>query len=257
MKITVILRNILYFTKRLVEAEKKRNHEIIRFLQNYDIVNFNQYKILTMKPIIIIYAMVFGLFSCNTNENKTISSQSEIKSDGIETKDVTYFINTKESILQWKGSMIGLYAHEGTLSLLSGSLTLKNDTITNGVFTVDLNSMKTTDSDDLYKKAPREKLVGHLKSDDFFGVEKFPTAKFKIKKVEKNMLTGDLTIRGITNPEKITDITIINNNEIFSASGKLAFDRQKYGITYKNTMGDMVISDEITLTISITGNKNK
>ena len=46
------------------------------------------------------------------------------------------------------------------------------------------------------------KLVNHLKSEDFFSVEKFPTATFKVTKseakAEKSLITGDLTIKGIT-----------------------------------------------------------
>jgi len=50
---------------------------------------------------------------------------------------------------------------------------------------------------------PREKLIGHLKAADFFDTENFPTAIFKITKVNGNEVFGNLTIKGKTNEEKL------------------------------------------------------
>ena len=62
--------------------------------------------------------------------------------------------------------------------------------------------------------------VGHLKSDDFFGVEKYPVATFKVKKStafknNKATLTGDLTIKEKTNE---ISFEITKNNNEYSAS---------------------------------------
>ena len=92
-----------------------------------------------------------------------------------------------------------------------------------------------------------------MKSDDFFSTDKFPTAEFKIKNHTGDVVTGDLTVKGITLEETVTNVIISRTNGTISATGNLIFDRQKYNVTYKNKMGDMVISDDIELTISISG----
>ena len=206
-----------------------------------------------MRPIIIAVAITIGLLACNnTSQNETnkinpVTSNTKV----VETTSVFYSINVDKSIVNWKGSMVGVYAHEGTVVLTNGSLTVQDGLVTDGSFTVDLNSMITTDSDVLYKMAPREKLIGHLKADDFFGTEKFPTAVFKINSVKGAVLKGDLTVKGVTHEESVTSVKLTESDGVINATGSLVFDRQKYGITYKNKMNDMVLSDDIELVISI------
>ncbi len=206
-----------------------------------------------MRPIIIAVAITIGLLACNnTSQNETSSVKPETTNkEVVETTSVFYSIDVDKSVVNWKGSMVGVYAHEGTVVLTNGSLTVRDGLVTDGSFTVDLNSMITTDSDVLYKMAPREKLIGHLKADDFFGTEKFPTAVFKINSVEGDVLKGDLTVKGVTHEESVTSVKLTESDGVINATGSLVFDRQKYGITYKNKMNDMVLSDDIELVISI------
>ncbi|MDX2443150.1 MAG: YceI family protein [Bacteroidales bacterium] len=206
-----------------------------------------------IKTILIVSVLALG-FSTGSQAGESQSSKSNAETENnTKAASANYSINTESSVVNWKGSMAGVYAHTGTLKLSKGSMVLKNGKISKGNFTVDMNSMKTTDSDDNYKNAPRERLVGHLKSDDFFATEKFPTASFKITKHSENELSGELTVRGITNKETVTNVKISESDGAFKATGNLVFDRQKYKVTYKNKMGDMVLSDDIELTISISG----
>ena len=205
------------------------------------------------KTILIASILAFGLLSCNNAGQKKTDQTNTETAEKEETVSVTYLIDEQNSMVNWKGSMIGVYAHTGTIKFFKGSLTLKNEVIIEGSFMADLNSMVATDSDELYKNAPRERLIGHLKSDDFFSTDKFPTAEFKIKNHTGDVVTGDLTVKGITLEETVTNVIISKTNGTISATGNLVFDRQKYNVTYKNKMGDMVISDDIELTISISG----
>lgn len=209
--------------------------------------------IMKMRTLIIAGAITVGLLACNnTSQNETSNAKPKTSNyKAVETTPVSYSIDASKSIVNWKGSMAGVYAHEGTVALTNGSLTVKDGLVTDGNFTVDLNSMVTTDSDVLYKMAPREKLIGHLKTDDFFGTDKFPTAVFKIKSVEGDVLTGDLTVKGVTHEESVTSVILTESESAVTATGNLVFDRQKYGIVYKNKMNDMVLSDDIELVISI------
>ena len=111
-----------------------------------------------------------------------------------------------------------------------------------------MTTITNTDQEGEYKG----KLEGHLKSDDFFGVETYPTATLIFTKVEasdKNAytVTGDLTIKGKTNP--ITFTISINGSK---ATASLKVDRSKYDVKYGSTsffegLKDKAIYDEFDL----------
>ena len=112
-------------------------------------------------------------------------------------------VNTEQSTIGWIGKKIG-GQHEGSINVKSGSIELKRNNIIAGNFTID---MSTISCSDLKDAGYNQKLVGHLKSDDFFGVAKFPTASLVITKAtsfkdNKASVTGNLSIKGKT--EKIT-----------------------------------------------------
>jgi polyisoprenoid-binding protein YceI len=102
----------------------------------------------------------------------------------------------------------------------------------------------------------KNQLEGHLRSDDFFGVENFKTANLVFKKIKakgKNQynVTADLTIKGIT--KSINFDVLLNGN---TATAELKVDRTKYGVKYGSgsffsNLGDKTISDEFILDISI------
>ena len=130
---------------------------------------------------------------------------------------------------------------------------MKDGKIVRGKFTVDMTSIEVTD---LKAGEGKEKLEGHLKADDFFGVEKFATASMNFKMVTPKAngvysVVADLTIKGITKPVNF-DLTVKDNN----ATAKVVVDRTKYDIKYGSgsffdNLGDKVISDNFDLTVSL------
>lgn len=204
-------------------------------------------------PILFAIALSFVLFSCQSNKTESTENSDETMTNDEVSAPVAYKINTEVSKVSWKGSMIGVYAHEGDLMLSEGNIIITDGKAVEGSFTVDMNSMVTTDDDALYKMAPREKLIGHLSADDFFATAQFPTSTFKIKSQSGNTITGDLTIRDKTNEETITDVVITEENGSFTATGNLIFNRQTYNVAYEHKMNDMVLSNDIELKISLTG----
>ena len=80
-------------------------------------------------------------------------------------------VNTEKSVITWKGYKV-TGQHEGTLEIKNGKLNFDKGNLTGGSFDIDMTSIATTD----LSGGTAEKLNGHLKSPDFFGVEKFPTA---------------------------------------------------------------------------------
>lgn len=199
-----------------------------------------------LKHILLATAAATVMFACG-GEKKT---ESVIDSTGVET---TYTIDTASSKVAWKGSMLKMHSHNGVISLTEGSLTAKGNLITAGSFTINMKSIAPLDSN-YTKDHPKDYLIGHLSGADFFAVDTFPTAKFVVKKVEGSTITGDLTVRGKTNEEKVTDVVVTADSANVNATGKLTFNRQKYGVAYK-AANDMVLSDDIELNITLVGKK--
>ena len=115
--------------------------------------------------------------------------------------------------------------HNGTVNFKDGALVFKGNKLVGGTFTVDMTSLTATDLSGEYQG----KLNGHLKADDFFGTDKFPTATLVFKKIGAKSAnvytaTADLTIKGITQP--VTFDMTVNGN---TATTTFNVDRTKYG----------------------------
>lgn len=156
-------------------------------------------------------------------------------------------VKVESSSVVWKGYKV-TGSHEGTITLKSGSLSFDGDKLVGGEFVIDMTTINTTDLDGEMKG----NLDGHLKSDDFFGIEKYPTAKLvftKVKAKGKNSysVTGDLTIKGKTAPVTF-DISIYGSK----ATASLKVDRTKYDVRYGSAsffddLKDKAIYDEFDL----------
>lgn len=161
-------------------------------------------------------------------------------------------INTNKSVVTWTGNKIG-GSHTGEVKVKSGYLEFTKGEITGGEVIMDMNSITNTDLKD---EGSNQKLVGHLKSEDFFGVEKYPTSTYKITKASrfkdgKATLTGVLTIKGKS--ENVSaDVTKKGN----TYSSQLKVDRSKFDVRYGSksffdNLGDKVIDDIFILDIQL------
>lgn len=161
-------------------------------------------------------------------------------------------INISKSEVEWTGKKIG-GSHTGEIKLKSGNLEFKGDNIIGGTVIMDMNSITNTDLTD---EGYNQKLVSHLKSDDFFGVEKYPTALFEITKSGKfkdgkASVTGKLTIKGKT--EEITFDVLKEGDKYFT---RIEVDRSKFDVRYGSNsffdnLGDKAINDVFTLDITL------
>ena len=168
----------------------------------------------------------------------------------------SFTIDPANSSVKWTGTMLGVKSHYGQVGLTEGVLTVKGPSIQGGRFVVDMSSITAQDSayaPDDAKQGTRAMLLGHLASPDFFDVASHPQATFEITSVEAGVLVGNLTVRGVTNQEKVTDVTMSTDGDSMKATGKLTFDRQKYGVAWSSGAKDMVLNDNIELEISIAG----
>ena len=101
----------------------------------------------------------------------------------------------------------------------------------------------------------KENLEGHLKSDDFFGIEAYPKANFTMTEVSgtngKYQVKGNMTIKGETNPVAF-EMAVSDH----TATASFKIDRTKYGIKYKSgsffdNLKDKAIYDEFDLNVML------
>lgn len=159
-------------------------------------------------------------------------------------------VDTATSTFKWKGTKKLGDNHYGTIKLKKASAILKKGKVMSGEFVMDMNNF---DSEDLPAKTPKgKKLIGHLKSPDFFNVAKYPTAKLVLAKISNGKAMGTLTIMGKTHP-----ITVPYKQEGNSFTGTMTFDRTKYGMIYnsgnffKKLVDTKVINNDVTIDFDV------
>jgi polyisoprenoid-binding protein YceI len=194
------------------------------------------------------FLMLIVLASCNTNPNQASTEQSQ----GVATADNIYNIETVQSQITWTGREVSTSYHYGTLDFVSGNFEISNGAIVNGEFIVDMTSINNQDMEGDRKA----RLEGHLKSDDFFSVESYPTAAISINSSElisdgKWNVSADLSIKGFTHP---VNFEMISSEDGWSAN--LVFDRSKYDVRFRSgsffeNLGDKLIYDDIELSINL------
>ena len=200
------------------------------------------------KSTLIVFTFIITLFISSCGNTETKKQESHFKVQVVDSVLKYLNINTSTSTVEWKGVMVGIYSHNGFISVKEGNLVWQGNSITSGSITIDMKTMSQSDS--LYK-TEENKLIAHLESPDFFDVDNFPTATFEIisSDLNTNKVYGNLTVRGKTYEEFVENVVF--DGEKNSASGTLKFDRQKYGVAYKGSKKDMLVGDEVVMKISL------
>ena len=152
------------------------------------------------------------------------------------TESTTYEVGT--SSIAWRGfkSFVVNDEHVGNIGISDGSFEVSDGKVVGGSVVIDMNSIENTDIED---EGKRGYLVGHLKSQDFFFVDSFPTAQFEIVNVKEteggatnSIVVGNLTIRGITHSiEFPANVTVGDASVSFSAP-TFGIDRTKWDVKY-------------------------
>ncbi len=172
----------------------------------------------------------------------------------------TFAIDPAGSTLQWKGSKVVGDTHTGTLGIKSGEIVYAKEGPTSAVIVIDMKSITNTDLKDA---EDNKKLVKHLKSNDFFSVEKHPEAKLTIKKFTKTgkedfKLDGDLSIKGIVKAVSLNAKIQQEKQGITKIIADLEFDRTEFDVRYGSGkffqgLGDKMISDKIQIKVELKG----
>ncbi len=159
-------------------------------------------------------------------------------------------VDTKASKVYWTGKKVS-GEHTGYLSLGNGTVFVTGNQVVGADINLKMSSIEVTDLTGAWK----DKLVDHLKSEDFFSIEKYPNATFKISSVtnsgSQQKVVGDLTIKGITHEISFPAKVILREGMV-TASGTAIIDRTKWDIKYGSgqffsDLGDSMISDEFEI----------
>ena len=160
-------------------------------------------------------------------------------------------IDATKSVVAWLGKGV-THNQNGTISIKEGNLIFKAKKLKGGNVTIDMtsiNALSTTPDKKAY-------LEGHLKKDEFFGTEKYPTATLVFKTIADKgngiyTITADLTIKAATNPVTF-DLLVVGK----TAKTKVTFDRTKFDVSYgsatfSDKLGDKAIYDNIELEVTL------
>ena len=214
-----------------------------------------------MRKLTLLLGISVFLISCQEDKSEKVKTEEakpvpQVQSEGK--------FKVAESEIMWKGYK-PTGSHYGSVQLKEGFFAVKDNQLTGGKFVVDMTTIEDLDmpKDDPYN----QKLVSHLKSDDFFYVEKFPVATFEITSVKpdegnKFLIEGNLAIRdsvkSITFPAQVT----IKDNELNFVSDTIKIDRTEFGIKYKSkkffdNLKDKFINDLFDLSVKLKATKEK
>ena len=164
--------------------------------------------------------------------------------------EVTYAVNVAESAISWTGAKAAGSSHTGSIDVADGSLVVAGDALVSGSFVIDMTTIS-------YENA---RLEGHLKDDDFFGVDTFPTASLVILSAEpmgdnQYAVVGDLTIKEITHPIEFV-ATATQEDGGLVAQADMVFDRALYDVQYGSgsffsDLGNDLINDEVEISVTL------
>lgn len=166
-----------------------------------------------------------------------------------------FHVDTTNSIIKWTGSNLFKFnKHFGTVKFEKGNLVLKKDSIIGGDFEIDMNTIRNTDG------KYNEMLVGHLKNEDFFDVEKYPKSRLEILKItykdHSNLdIEARLTIKGITQPINYSS-TLDQSGEQLIMKSQFIIDRTRWNVNYESKslldgLKDDIISDAIAFEVTV------
>jgi polyisoprenoid-binding protein YceI len=233
-----------------------------------------------MKTISISAALLIGLVACFSCTNAPTSDEAKTTDAKVVSEDnsgASWKLDTAASNIEWVGTKVTGY-HTGNVPLKSGEINVKNGEVTGGKFIMDLANIQVSGPKNV-DAASNQKLLGHLKSVDFFDVEKNPEGTFELTQVlpykgdavkdstdprqeeiskykvtdPTHTVSGNLTLKGVTKNIEFPARITVSGNEA-EAVAKFNINRKDWKIEYAGKPDDL-IRDDIHLGISIKAKK--
>ena len=202
-------------------------------------------KITALLSFLLLSFQMFACKTCGCSSKKNTHNHSE--------NSINKDIDISKSSVKWLGEKV-TGSHEGTISIKEGHLHFDNNTFAGGNIVIDMSTIECTD----LVGEPKSSIEAHLSSDDFFGINKFPTANLEIVSAEKikysknkYKVSAILEIKNIKNNIEL-DVVIDNGSAIVD----LVIDRTQYNVRYGSgsffdNLGDKMIYDDFKLSVSL------
>ncbi len=211
--------------------------------------------------VIAVLGVAFLVISCGKDKPVTSESNEVLT----QTDGVLYKVDTMNSRVEWKGYKVlktDQTTHFGTIRFESGDVTIKEGKLQSGKFVADINTLENIDLKD--KQEMKTKLESHLKSGDFFEVEKFPTASYEITKVTEanggdynTLLDGNLTIKGITKPVQFKANVTVADGNVNIATEPTDINREDFALKFTLPLENGLLNKEINLQVLIKAMESK
>lgn len=213
------------------------------------------------KVFLSISAIALLAVSCGEDKGRDVEAteEQEVVDNSTETTS-EYKTITDGSKINWFASHIGgIEPHNGFINLSDGNVKVTDGKVTNGTFTFDVTTL--TDEDLAENPEKKGQLEGHLKSPDFFNVEKYPTAKFEITDIKeeasedgtfKNKVTGNFTLLDSTKGVTFFANVNVSDTEVAVTSEKFEIDRTQWGLNYgAEGLKDAMISNGVGIEVDL------
>lgn len=210
----------------------------------------------SLKTGLLALSTAFFMVACSSTPGEKVDAQEAQEVQETAPTAASLAVNTEASTIDWVGSK-PTGQHSGIMKIKDGELKLEGDQLVGGKFTLDMVSIEVTD----LEGEEKGKLEGHLKTGDFFEVEKFPTALFEITKVEAvegqenatHNITGNLTMKDQTKSVTLPAKVSYQDGTLKAETPQFKIDRTEWGIVYKSSkVGDMAINDNMGIQINLT-----
>ena len=215
---------------------------------------------------LLVFALILGMtVACNNAPEGQKVEAGEATNTPTTTStapmgSATYSVSPQASQVIWTAAKLAGKQHTGTLAIQSGEINLDGENILGGKFILDMTSITNLDQK---PGEGKEKLEGHLKSGDFFEVEKHPTGTFEITNVSTvadqadvtHNVTGNLTLKGITKSVTIPTKVNVGNHQFAAVTPQFTIDRTEWDVKFNSgllgTAKDKIINDEVGLKLVV------
>lgn len=214
-----------------------------------------------------LFALFAGVLiaSCSSAPSETVETTEAADEKDVVAEQVI-LADAGASTVNWKG--FNTYSkgdHIGTINIKSGEFKTEDDALVGGKFTIDMNSIHCVDLAD--DEESYGKLVGHLKSDDFFAVEEHPEAHFVITNIEESandekgtthIIKGNLSMRENTKNISFPARVNVENGNVSFEAPEFAIDRTEWNVMFRSSglegvAKDKLIDDKILLELNVRG----
>ena len=214
--------------------------------------------------ITVLITLAFYMTSCNTKKGESAATSEAEEAAKATEGSHTYTADIERSKLRWLGTKV-TGQHDGTINFKEGHIDIEEGRVVSGTFVFDMNSIVVLDLTD---EVLNNKLVNHLKHNDFFAVDSFPHSTFEITAAEyletpsngnNYTISGNMTIRGVSKNISFPALVEINDN-IIMAKGKVTLDRTEWNVKYGSGkffkgLGDQMINDNFEIGIELIATK--